>query len=107
MTGLVEAYDKHRNIALLNVVLVWKRKKPHFCASAMSASLPNGVNDGNGMDECMQRMQRLGINMPAINVKSIDRKFAECTRSVVQLVVRGEQILLVHSDALLDHSLSQ
>lgn len=104
VTGFVEAYDKHWNIVLSNVVHVWKRKKPHFCTTSMSSNMHDDAYDGNSIDECLRRLQRLGINVPAINVKSINRKFAECTRNIPQLLVRGEQIAVVHLDVPHDHS---
>lgn len=106
VTGFVEAYDKHWNIALSNVVHVWKRMKPHFCTTPMSTNTHGDADDGQSMNECMRRLQRLGINVPAINVKSINRKFAECTRSVPQLVVRGEHIAIIYSDVSQDRSSS-
>lgn len=102
VTGMVEAYDKHWNIALTKVLHVWKRKKPHFCTTSMSASL---IDDGDNIAECMERLKRLRINVPAINVKSLNRKFAECTRHVPQLVVRGEQIAIVYLDLSQDHTI--
>lgn len=98
VSGFVEAYDKHWNIALSNVVHVWKRKKPHFCTTSMSTNTNDDDADGQSMNECMRRLQRLGLNVPKINVKSINRKYAECTRSVPQLVVRGEHIAIVYLD---------
>lgn len=96
VTGFVEAYDKHWNIALSTVVHVWKRRKPHFCTTPMPT---NKNDDDRSMSECMRRLQRLGVNVPKINAKSINRKFAECTRSVPQLVVRGEQIAIIYSES--------
>lgn len=95
VTGFVEAYDKHWNIALSTVVHIWKRKKPHFCTTPMPT---NEYDDASSMSECMRRLQRLRVNVPTINAKSINRKLAECTRSVPQLVVRGEQIAIIYSD---------
>lgn len=91
-TGFVEAFDKHWNVVLSDVVHVWKRKKPHFCPAAASLA---GTEDEEELDICTAKLKALGIAIPPLAVKSINRKFAECKRHIGQIVIRGEQIALI------------
>lgn len=95
MTGVIELFDKHWNIALFDVYEVWKRRKLHFCHSAADE---NDTEDEYNITECTKRLQELNVVLPKISVKSINRKYAECSRHISQLMIRGEHIALVILD---------
>lgn len=40
----------------------------------------------------------MGIKVPEISTKSINRKNVECTRKIPQLMIRGEDIVLIGED---------
>lgn len=90
VTGFIEAFDKHWNIAIRNVEETWRRRKT--CVSESNVKFDNTVPK----DVAQRKLQRMGIKMPEITkIKSIDRKYVEITRKVPQLLIRGEQIVLV------------
>lgn len=45
--------------------------------------------------KCSDRLKELNINIPVIKVKSLNRKYVECTRHVPQLLIRGDQIAVI------------
>lgn len=107
VTGIIEAFDKHWNIVLIDVLEVWKRKKFHHCSKAATQSPQQNVDDDGNNDQryddelskaCMQRLQMLNIAQPTIAVKSLNRKMVECSRNVPKLLIRGEQIATVILD---------
>lgn len=108
VTGIIEAFDKHWNIVLIEVFEVWKRKKFHCCSKAVMKS-PQQYDDDNDtnsdnryekelFNECMQRLKMLKIAPPTIAVKSLNRRMVECSRNVPKLLIRGEQIATVILD---------
>lgn len=93
VTGLIVIYDKHWNLVLSNVHEVWKRRKLHCCATA---------NHGDEQDQlqlCMDRLKLLSIELPETKIKSLNRKFVQCSRWLPQLMIRGEQIAIISVDA--------
>lgn len=103
ITGFIGAFDKHWNIVLIDAIEVWKRKKYHYCCKALVLS-NDDADDGDDDDEesqmaeCLKRLKGLNITLPALNVKSINRKQVECTRNVSKLLIRGEQIATIILD---------
>lgn len=99
MTGFIEAFDKHWNIVLIDVFEMWKRKKYHYSSKAV---IPNDDNNGSDdkaqLETCLQRLRCLNITIPALNVKSINRKQVECSRNISKLLIRGEQIAIIILD---------
>lgn len=95
-TGFIEAFDKHWNIVLSDVVEVWKRKKFHYCPKAV---MLHDNNEDEQLAECIQRLRVLNITMPTVAVKSLNRKLVECTRNVPKLLIRGEQIATIILDS--------
>lgn len=85
--GTIVAFDKHYNLALTDCTETWTRRKFKF--SEAKTSLPNPPKD------CSELLKKLGIEIPEINVKSLNRKYVECTRKIGQLMVRGEDVILV------------
>lgn len=94
-TGFIEAFDKHWNIVLSDVVEVWRRKKFHYCPKAV---IFHGDSRDEQYDICIQRLEVLNITIPTIVVKSLNRKLVECTRNVPKLLIRGEQIATIILD---------
>lgn len=37
----------------------------------------------------------MGIEVPEITVKSLNRKYVECTRKLNQVMIRGEDVILI------------
>lgn len=92
LTGIIEAFDKHWNIVLVDAVETWKRRK-----FAFSENKTPGMQAITA-DVAHKRLAAMGIKVPQVKVKSIDRKYVQCTRRVPQIMVRGEQIVLVTRD---------
>lgn len=90
ITGLIEAFDKHFNILLVDCIEVWRRRKFKF--SDNSVALLGQPQD------CSQLLKSMGIKVPEISAKSLDRKNVECTRKIKQLMIRGEDVVLVSED---------
>lgn len=91
LTGFIEAFDKHYNIALVDCIEVWKRRKYKFSDNNVSLLGPP--------QDCSKLLKSMGIAVPEISTKSINRKVVECTRKFPQLMVRGEDVILVGEDA--------
>lgn len=49
-------------------------------------------------EDCSQKLKKLKLQFPIVHVKSLNRKYVECTRKVPQLMVRGEQVAVVMLD---------
>lgn len=90
VTGFIEAFDKHLNIALVDCMEQWKRRKYKFSENKVAL-----LNDPQN---CSGLLVQMGITIPLISTKSIDRKNVECTRKLAQLLVRGEEIILIGED---------
>lgn len=90
LTGLIEAFDKHFNIVLVDCIEVWRRRKFKFS--------DNHVALLGQPQDCSTLLKSMGINVPEISAKSIDRKCVECTRKIPQLMIRGEDVVLVSED---------
>ncbi|XP_030564534.1 U7 snRNA-associated Sm-like protein LSm11 [Drosophila novamexicana] len=85
--GQLVAFDKQWNLLLKNAVEVWQRRKYKFgeqkiCSTPVS-------------EECRNRLRRMGITVPEVHVKSLNRKNVQLRREIPQLVVRGENIALI------------
>ncbi|XP_059620101.1 U7 snRNA-associated Sm-like protein LSm11 [Phlebotomus argentipes] len=87
VTGVIEMFDKHWNIVLTDVEEFYKRRKYNYTGKG-------GVFDNPGED-CSERLKELGIALPEVTVKSINRKNVECRRRIPNILLRGEQIALV------------
>lgn len=86
VTGYIELFDKHFNISLSDCHEVWKRRKYAYSeTNVMPQSSQN----------CSKLIARMGIEIPELKVKSINRKYVECSRNVPQMMIRGEQIVLI------------
>ncbi|XP_055623499.1 U7 snRNA-associated Sm-like protein LSm11 [Toxorhynchites rutilus septentrionalis] len=87
VTGFVEVFDKHWNVALSDVFESWERRKYRYSENKL-------CNLGEPQD-CSEELRKMGISVPAVNVKSVDSKCVICTRRVPKLLIRGEQIVLI------------
>lgn len=93
VNGLIEAYDKHFNITLIDCVEIWRRRKYKFSQNNVALLGP--------AKDCTEQLKSMGINVPEISTKSIDRRTVECTRKIPQMMIRGEEVVLVsESDSL-------
>jgi small nuclear ribonucleoprotein (snRNP)-like protein len=90
ITGIIEAFDKHLNIALVDCIEQWKRRKYKFSENKVAML-------GEPKD-CSELLARMRIEIPKIITKSIDRKNVQCTRKIAQLMVRGEEVILIGED---------
>lgn len=100
ISGVVQMFDKHWNMALSDVHEVWKRRKAFQCATAdpHPAAADDGrgvVDDDTDVDECSRRLRELRIRLPTVAVRSLNRKYVECSRRLDKAMVRGEQVVLV------------
>ncbi|GAB0100173.1 U7 snRNA-associated Sm-like protein Lsm11 [Sergentomyia squamirostris] len=87
VTGFIEIFDKHWNMVLSDVEECYRRRKYAYTEEKTNYALPG--------DDCSERLKELGIELPQILVKSLNRKNIECRRRIPQLLLRGEQIALV------------
>lgn len=87
ITGYLEAFDKHYNLALTDCTETWRRRKYSFSEAKVIQSQPP--------QDCTNLLLKMGIKLPTISVKSINRKYVECTRQIGQLMIRGEDVVLI------------
>ncbi|KAH8395382.1 hypothetical protein KR222_009222, partial [Zaprionus bogoriensis] len=85
--GDLEAYDKQWNLLLKNVVETWHRRKYKYGKQMISCN--------PALDECNERLSQLGLTVPIVNAKSLNRKNVELRREIPQLMIRGENIVLI------------
>lgn len=78
---------------LTDVFEVWKRRKLHHCHTA--AFDIDEIDPDAQLELCVSRLRSLNIQIPTTTVKSLNRKFAECSRHIPQLMIRGEQIAVI------------
>lgn len=90
VSGFIVAFDKHFNIALVDCIEIWQRRKFNFSESKVPLL--------GQPEDCSELLASMGIKVPEISVKSIDRKHVQCTRKFGQLVIRGEEVVLVGED---------
>jgi small nuclear ribonucleoprotein (snRNP)-like protein len=85
--GQLVFFDKHYNLALIECTETWKRRKYKFSDS--NIPFPNPPQD------CSKLLASMGIEVPQISVKSLNRKYVECTRKLNQIMIRGEDVILI------------
>lgn len=88
--GLIEAFDKQMNLVLVDCVEVWKRRKHKFSENNVALLGPP--------EDCSSLLKSMKINVPETSTKSVDRKTVVCSRKIPQLMVRGEEVVLVGED---------
>lgn len=83
--GKLIAFDKHWNLLLNDVIESWKRRKTKFDENKFCGQF----------EDCGNRLRKLGIVFPSQRIKSLNRKTVEIQRRIPQLLVRGEQVVVV------------
>ncbi|XP_035791756.1 U7 snRNA-associated Sm-like protein LSm11 [Anopheles albimanus] len=87
VSGVIEMFDRHWNLAISDVCESWRRRK-YRCMVIPGPQLDTP-------QDCSERLRQLGINLPAVETRIADKKHLICTRKVPQMLVLGEQIVLV------------
>lgn len=86
--GDLVAYDKQWNLLVRNVVETWRRRKYGYGEQSISGD--------PSQEECCSRLRELSISLPPlVHVKSLNRKNVELRRNIPQLMIRGENVVLI------------
>ncbi|XP_017066707.1 U7 snRNA-associated Sm-like protein LSm11 [Drosophila eugracilis] len=83
--GELVAFDKQWNLLLRKATETWKRRKYNY----------GEQNICDTPVDCTDRLRELGISLPKTQVKSLDRKNVELKRELPQILIRGENVVLV------------
>ncbi|EDW89558.1 U7 snRNA-associated Sm-like protein LSm11 [Drosophila yakuba] len=83
--GELVAFDKQWNLLLRNATETWKRRKYNY----------GEQNICDTSVDCTGRLLELGITVPRNQVKSLNRKNVEIRRELPQILIRGENVVLV------------
>uniref|UniRef100_A0A182P1Y3 Sm domain-containing protein n=1 Tax=Anopheles epiroticus TaxID=199890 RepID=A0A182P1Y3_9DIPT len=90
VSGVLEIFDKHWNLALSDVSETWTRRKYRYSENTLH---PDSIVAS--MD-CSARLRRLGIVLPEMKVRPADgKKNVIIARKVPQLFVKGDMVVLV------------
>lgn len=95
MTGHLEMFDKHWNVSMRDVDEVFKRRKAFQCDTANFEMGENNTTMETSADDCNRRMRELRLRFPVVTVKSLNRKYVECSRRLSRAMLRGEQVALI------------
>ncbi|KAL7735377.1 hypothetical protein ACLKA6_003227 [Drosophila palustris] len=85
--GELVAFDKQWNLLLKNAVEIWQRRKYKYGEQKILGTPAS--------EECSARLLQLGISLPVVHVKSLNRKNVQLRREIPQLMVRGENVVLI------------
>lgn len=85
--GELVAYDKQWNLLLKNTIETWQRRKYKYGEQKICGTPAS--------EECSARLLQLGITLPVVHVKSLNRKNVQLRREIPQLMVRGENVVLI------------
>ncbi|XP_017012590.3 U7 snRNA-associated Sm-like protein LSm11 [Drosophila takahashii] len=83
--GELVAFDKAWNLLLRKATETWRRRKYNY----------GEQNICDTPVDCTDRLRELGITLPKIQVKSLSRKNVEIKRDLPQILIRGENVVLV------------
>ncbi|XP_043947632.1 U7 snRNA-associated Sm-like protein LSm11 [Drosophila biarmipes] len=83
--GELVAFDKQWNLLLRNATETWKRRKYNY----------GEQNICDTPVDCTKRLRELGITLPKTHVKSLNRKNVEVKRDLPQILIRGENVVIV------------
>ncbi|KAL1508897.1 hypothetical protein ABEB36_003717 [Hypothenemus hampei] len=84
------AFDKHFNLVLSEVDEFWHRSIK-FKKNPLFTDVP--ANEGTTKTKVISNNK---IKIPKINSKQISKNTEECTRHVSQMMMRGENVVLIH-----------
>ncbi|XP_023297104.2 U7 snRNA-associated Sm-like protein LSm11 [Lucilia cuprina] len=85
--GELKMFDRHWNLLLTDVLECLEQRKYKYAED-------NLVNHQQPED-CSYVLDQLGITLPQQSVKSLSRKRVEVKRHLPQLLLRGEQVVLI------------
>ncbi|XP_049541885.1 U7 snRNA-associated Sm-like protein LSm11 [Anopheles darlingi] len=91
VSGVIEMFDRHWNLAISDVHESWRRRKYRY------SEIP-GPQLGTPAEDCSERLRQLGITLPTVKTRSADKKYVICTRTVHKMLVLGEQVVLVTAE---------
>ncbi|XP_026464241.1 U7 snRNA-associated Sm-like protein LSm11 [Ctenocephalides felis] len=84
LTGTLQAFDKHWNIALSNATERWSRRKSNkMKAPPMSAGCPSN------------KPNKIRVKIPETKIISSKGKNEVCERFVPKVMIRGEHVVLI------------
>uniref|UniRef100_A0A182QSS6 Sm domain-containing protein n=1 Tax=Anopheles farauti TaxID=69004 RepID=A0A182QSS6_9DIPT len=89
VSGVLMLFDKHWNLAVRDVCETYHRRNYRYSENRLD---PDGIVDPQ---DCSDRLRRLGIVLPPTTVRRDGKKNVIITRKVSQLLIRGEQVVLV------------
>ncbi|XP_053665465.1 U7 snRNA-associated Sm-like protein LSm11 [Anopheles marshallii] len=89
ITGVIELFDKHWNMAISDVCETWTRRKYRYSENNQHPESMSAPTD------CSERLRRLGIVLPKTKVRSEGKKNVIITRRLPQLLIQGMQVVLV------------
>lgn len=89
ITGFIEAFDKHLNLAMSDCIETYKRRKYDYMENKMILGKP---------EDCGKLIAQMGFKKSRPKAKSIDRKHVEVERTFKKLCIRGEDVALISED---------
>ncbi|XP_058066264.1 U7 snRNA-associated Sm-like protein LSm11 [Anopheles bellator] len=89
VSGIIELFDRHWNLAISDVEESWSRRKFRYSANRVA-----GLGEPQ---DCSDRLRQLGITLPTVKVceQQNNKKYVICTRALPQLLVKGDHVVLV------------
>lgn len=91
VTGIIELFDKHLNLALSDCIESYQRRKYDYMENKTIIGVP---------EDCSNLIARMGFKGSMPVAKSIDRKHVQCVRNFKRLCIRGEHVVLISEDFL-------
>jgi small nuclear ribonucleoprotein (snRNP)-like protein len=85
MVAYVAAFDKHWNMALTDIEETFLRK--------IRRKIP--IHMGESVKISEEELEKRGLVRPKV-IKKVGNKFELCKRYIPQLMIRGEQIVIVY-----------
>uniref|UniRef100_A0A182XYK8 Sm domain-containing protein n=1 Tax=Anopheles stephensi TaxID=30069 RepID=A0A182XYK8_ANOST len=89
VSGVIELFDKHWNMAISDVCETYTRRKYRYTENNLH---PDSIV---APTDCSERLRRLGIVLPETKVRSEGKKNVIITRKLPQLLISGVQVVLV------------
>uniref|UniRef100_A0AAG5D5Z6 Sm domain-containing protein n=1 Tax=Anopheles atroparvus TaxID=41427 RepID=A0AAG5D5Z6_ANOAO len=89
ISGIIELFDRHWNIAVSDVSESWRRRKYRYSENNFD---PDAIG---APQDCSDRLRELGIVLPQPKARCDGKKYVICTRTLPQLLILGNQVVLV------------